>query len=482
MFLPLLLGTVVAPPEPMYTIDRETLKPAETVLAQTLQGLTARKAPRIWIATKGVQETLLKNLEKERPVETADVWGLVKRFRGEVKGAIVYKLGTPSLSVASGLCGPMNAVAIDESLVDAAKGAGLNVVLDVRGMTEKDAFAKYRSLYAKGFVVEQGVDKPGHLRDFAVRHSAFVMDTEDREFRKQVIRAFGPNPLVFGWGKDEYRWVEDVSAAGGTGVPSDWAANLSVLESLPASKKLQPPTPRPMRLQDGTRYVAFVMSDGDNVQWMTNDFVTGKSFYASPIRGRFPISWEVSALLSRFAPRVLEHIYAKATPNDDFVAGPGLPGYSFAHVMPDRPGAAQASAPYLRESGLSLVSFLNANDGTLSELAPWMNLPEVAGAIYKDYSPYHRRRGETAWINGKAVAAYRFLLWENLQDIDALTGEIAAMPTSGDRFALVNIHAWSYGSIGGPLEAMQKVVERLGPETRVVTASQLFQLMREAKG
>lgn len=467
----------------LFTLDHQALKPAEQVLAQTLQGLTARKAPRIWLETKGVQVEILNDLRKEgAKVEAAkDVWQLIREFRPEVKGAIVYQLGTPSLSVANGLCGPLNAVAIDETLLDTAKARGLPILLDVRGMTEKDAFKKYRDRYRKGYVVEQALDKPGHLRDFAVKHSAFVMDATDREFRKEVIRAFGPNAFAVGWGRDEYHWVEDVSSAGGTGIPADWCVNLSVLEGLPADGRLAPPAMKPVTLEPGIRYVAFVFSDGDNIQWMTNDFVSSPKFYASPLRGAFPVSWEVSPLLSRLAPRVLKKIYDTAKPNDDFVTGPGLPGYTFPHLLPDRKIQAEATRPFLKASGLSTISVLNANAGSMEQLRPWLRLPEVSAAIYKDYSPYHRSAGKTIWEGEKPAVAYRWVLWEGLIEPKQLVAEIAKMPAEGEgRFGLVNLHAWSYANLGGPLVATKQVIDDLPPNTRVVTATQLIDLMRQA--
>ncbi|MGV3618722.1 MAG: hypothetical protein ACO1SV_25650 [Fimbriimonas sp.] len=475
-------AAMILAPTTLYTLDRDRLTPADAVVAQCLQGLTARKGARIWLETKGVQETILQDLRKEgaRVEPVGDVWKLLGRFRAEVKGAIVYKLGTPSLSVANGLCGPMDAVAIDETLLEKAKGQGLKILVDARGMTERDAFRKYRSRYKKGFVIEQALEKPGHLRDFAVKHSAFVMDATDREFRKEVIRAFGPNPFVLGWGRDEYHFVEDISAAGGTAVPGDWCVNLSVLEALPVEGRLTPPAAKPARLEPGMRYVAFTFSDGDNVAWMTNDFATGTNFYASPLRGRFPVSWEVSPLLSRFAPRVLRHLYATATPNDDFVTGPGLPGYVFPDLLPDREVQARASAPYLKASGLRTMSVLNANSGSLEQIRPWMRLPEVTGAIYKDYSPYHRSQGRTIWEGDKPIVALRWVLWEGMIEPPQLVKEIAAMPTEGEgRFGIVNLHAWSYGKTGGPLAATQRVVDNLPPNVRVVTANQILDLMRQ---
>lgn len=483
MLLSLLAAGVLAPKPPLFVLNHDALDPAQQVLAETLQGLVGRREPRIWLETKGVQEPILAELRRfGTPVQAAgDVWKLVDRFRAQVRGAVVYKLGAHSLNVANGLCGPMNAIAIDESMLGEAKAHRLPILLDVRGVSEEAAYAKYRPLYRKGCVVEQSIDKPGALRDYAVKHSAFVMDTDDGEFRKRVVRDMGPHALVFGWGRSEYGWISDISAAGGAGVPADWCVNLSALESLKAGP-LRPPAVRPAPNEDHVRYVAFVLSDGDNVQWTTGGFATDPHFYGTPLHGRFPMTWEVSPLLARLAPLVLDYLYAHAAPTDGFVTGAGLPGYEYPFFQPDREALARQSEPFLRDSGLRIVSILNANEGALSDAFPWLDLPGVDGAIYKDYSPYNRRRGEIAWHHGKPVVSYRFVLWDGLMDVDQLAAAIARMPAEPRRdagsYALVNVHAWSFAKSGGPIEAVRRVIDKLPPNTRVVTAPQLIGLLR----
>ena len=486
MLLPtLILGllSVARQHRVLYTLDHDSLSPADQVLAQTLQGIVGKKEPGIWLKTSGVQAILLENLKKQgwdiQPAK--DVWSLVDIFHDQLNGMITYKLGTESLNVATGFCGPMHSVAVDVSQIQSAANHGLRTIMDGRAFTEQRAFELYRTMYADGFVVEQSVDKPGALRDFAVMHDAFVMDTRDHAFRKKVIAASGPNPHVFGWGPDEYGWISDISAAGGTGVAADWCINLSVLEKLKAGR-LRPPTWKPVEREDNVRYVAFVLSDGDNVQWQTGGFVTDPKFYGSALRGQVPMSWEVSPLLAEFAPTVLQEIYTTAKPTDDFVTGAGLPGYVYPHAHPDRVAVAKQTEPFMHESGLKIASILNQNDGTLEETFPWLDLPDVDAVIYKDYSPYNRRHGEVAWHKGKPSIAYRFVLWENLLGIDELVADIGKMPTqpkqSSDSYALVNVHAWSYGSIGGPIEAVRRVIEKLPPNTRVVTANQLIEILQ----
>lgn len=472
---------MTAPQVSLDVLNPEGLSSGEMVLATTLQGLANRGAPRVWIKWRNVQAIIEQDLRAEGAQlrEVDDVWALLERHRSRVEGVVLYREGQPCLNVATSLSGPLNAVAVESAMEAEARRRGFRVLKDVRGMSEQEAWTRFGDLFRRGMVIEQVLEKAGYLRDYAVKHSAFVIDAhQDREFRRKVVGELARGRLAFGWSRDEFQWIEDLSRAGATGVPADWCRNLSALEELPV--QVTPPARQPVRSMPNKRMVAFVLTDGDNIQWMTDGFVTDRAYYGSPRRGTFPMTWEVAPILARVAPRVLQIIYRTATPYDDFVTGPGLLGYTFPSLLPNRETHAVRTAPFLRESGLSVVSFLNINDGDPMHLAPWMNLPEVDAGLYKEFDPYHRPQGRVVWFGDKPLIGYRFVLWENLLGIDALVREISAMPTSGEgRFALINVHAWSYGSIGGPMEAVYRVIGQLPADTEVVTVHQLVHQLRE---
>lgn len=474
-------------PKELWTIEPARMSPAEQILVSTLQGQTARDSSRIWIRVGGMSDVLLAEMERDSVTvhRTESAWDLLKQFRSKVKGSIVYKAGDESLSVATALCGPLKGVAVGESILDKAKAEGLPILKDVRGMTEREALAKYKDRFRHGIIVCQGLDKGAQLRDFATANSAFVFHHDDSAFCTEVTRSLGPEALVFGWGKDEHQWVRDVSSGNGTGVPADWCTNLSVMQNLPVAK-ISRPADQTVKAEDGTRYIAFVMSDGDNIQVLTGGFGTDTNYWANPIRGGFPMTWEMSPILAEAAPRVLEYYYRTATSNDSFVTGPGAPGYTFPHFQTDRAAIAKQAQRFLRKADLNIVSVLNDNDGSMADAIPLLDLPEVDAVIYKDYAPYHRRKGQILWHNGKPCIAYRFVLWQNLQEPEDIAREVAQMPTSpktdANSYALVNVHAWSYGDKGGPVAAVRRTIELLPKNTRVVTANQVIAMLRENLG
>ena len=244
-------ATIPPPPlsglKVLWVVPHDRLRPAEQVLAQTIQGLVSNRQSAVWMQSDGFYATAEEQLRREgvslRPV--ASVWDLVRAFKTEIKGAVLYKLGTPSLNVATSLCGPIRGVAVDEALMPDMKRAGLKVIADVRNLDDRKALAKYRALFAKGILVEQSLGKPGNLRDFAVARRAFTFDATDSAFRREALRAAGPKCVVYGWGPDEYQWISDLSREGATAGPADWCLNLSVLQSLPAGRLRRPARPQP---------------------------------------------------------------------------------------------------------------------------------------------------------------------------------------------------------------------------------------------
>ena len=143
--------------ETVWVVDPAGLSAPEQTLAATLQGLVASGRAVIWMVDPGMDALLLAGLEEEG-VELRDadfVWQLVAEFRDQLQGAVLYDLGTDSINVATSLCGPMQAVAVDTSLLAAEEDAGLPILTDVRG------YEDYSSHNAKDGRVFLYEGKPG---------------------------------------------------------------------------------------------------------------------------------------------------------------------------------------------------------------------------------------------------------------------------------------------------------------------------------
>lgn len=466
--------------------------PERTLLA-TLQGLVNKKVAVVWIASGGMQEVLLKELESEGiPLERVkSVWDLLRIFKPRVKGCVVYAAGNRSINIATGLCGSLGGVAIEKSILDQARNAGLAVLQDVSACDDPEkAYAQFGDRFAKGLLIEQSPDKKWQLRDFAVQRNAFVIWDVPSKVRTQFARDLASGALVYGWGRDEHTWVRDVSSGGASGIPSDWSVNLSALSFLRVDIPDPPPLEEPAPVREGERVVAFVMSDGDNVQWLGNNFATDARYWASPHRGAFNMSWEMAPVLPELAPRILRHFRRTASRGpfvDEFIAGPSGIGYAFHNCLPDRKVFARQTVDAMKKSGLRVVTLLNSG-GDMSQSRELLEEPDVLGVVYKDYAPYNKRRGEIFWHRGKPCVSYRFLLWEPDRDqsprgvAEAVAKLPSAPATDANSYALVNVHAWSWNSIGGPMEAVKQTIDLLPPKTRVVTVSELLLILQKNLG
>lgn len=486
MILTLLTAMVLVPPpaRQFWTVDVEHLGNAERALLQSVQGIANRKGPFVWQRVGGIADKLIDGMKASgwQETRTGDVWQVAAAYRSLFKGAALCSVADESLNRAATLAGLDGLIVVDETLESKAKSEGYTTQEDAR--TTNRIVPGTTPTMAETLAIEQPPSKAGFLRDYAIKHRALCFSATDSAERQRILSSLSPGAWVLGWGPDEYQWISDISKTGGIGVAADWCANLSAMESLGGI--VHPPhapeaEPEPKK---GERVVAFVLTDGDNVQWLTGGMALHASYFGSPLRGTFKMTWEVSPLLARFAPKVLDYLFTNATPKDGFVAA-GAPGYSYMNMAPSRSVAAHQTGPLLKSAGLHVVGVIDGQGGEMSETKEILDQPEVDGVVYKDYAPYHGKHGAVWWEAGKPCVGYRYSLWESMAGAspDEVAAAIAKLPadptTTSESYALVTVHAWSFGSIGGPLEAVKRTIAKLPPGTRVVTAPELVGWLRK---
>ena len=362
--------------------------------------------------------------------------------------------------------------------------------MDTRGMDQMAVWDRYRARFAHAMLVEQDPTKDWHLRDFAVARNIFTFwGLPDADVRR-LLRESGPATTVYGWGSDEQHSVMLASEGGGGSVASDWSTNLSAFAKLPVAPPTRPLAPPPAPPRAGERVVAFVMSDGDNLCFVGGNFCDDHGYFGSPQRGTFSMSWEMAPSMTDLYSRGLRWLYhaASAGPaRDDFVMGPSGAVYCFPSHVPDRADCARRTAASAVRTGMRIVSVLN-DGGGMEQTDELLDQAAIDGVLYKDWAPYNARHGAVHWHHGKPCVSYRYLLWEGMagQDPAGVAAAIATQPsapaTDADSYALINVHAWSWRTLGGPMEAVRKTIDLLPPKTRVVTARELIEMMGRELG
>ena len=95
-------------PTDLWVVPFNSSRAAEMVLAQSLQGITGRDVPRLWLDRPNtMSEVILAELDREgfRIHRVSSVWDLPDELWASASGFVLYELGTPSLNASISLAG-----------------------------------------------------------------------------------------------------------------------------------------------------------------------------------------------------------------------------------------------------------------------------------------------------------------------------------------------------------------------------------------
>jgi hypothetical protein len=468
-------------------IPKSALAPAELVLVSTLQGLVARaSSEQIYVDEGGPGAVWKQNLADRYGVAldgSRATWqALVERFRDRASGGyVLYDRASPrSLTAATALAGPLDAVAVDVTLEAQVRALGITTMAaDVRGHDEQWVYAQYPGRFSTKTAAELDPAINHQLRDYITLTRSFTFYDGLTPFRTRVLQGLDREAFCFGYyGLDEFGMVSGATAQGVVMVPSDFAANLSVHSSIHSRAGLtQRPAPAPAAETD-VHYVTFVLSDGDNIAF---DLWSMQSWYADPLRGSFDMGFEISPALVDLAPATMRWYYENASSGahrDWFVAGPSGSGYMFPSKMPaaDLPPYLDRLDAFMAAADLDIVSILDR--GAVGRMDLWnayLGRPHIGAVLYFDYD--YGTKGEIAFsTQGKPVIASRDRLWGGITEEAELISRINARPktpASAAGYTMVQVHVWTKK----PANVLT-VVKGLDPKVRVVTPAAFVALVR----
>ena len=420
--------------------------------------------------------------------KAVDVWQAVDRVRrdGIAKGYILFRydrnergwhqLGEidESANVATALAGILGGVAVSEGFEEKAKAIGLSMLMDVRDKTEAWCLEEYGDQFTTTAVMTSD-PKSRMARASAVAVRAMVTSQPGPTYEAALARC-DPDSIVIGWGTGgEDSNTRPSSEYGLFQTATNWCHNLPTYstespESFGESLRRPARSWADIEWESGVHYAAFMMSDGDNIQWLMGNFAgggEGRSYYESPARGAFPFGWTLCYEgLANVCPYTLVDIFDRATAGDDFVL------YGGGYMYPDLFGAkrdvdvtalhASRMGEYMRLGGLRMVAFNAIDwDGEAAREAynTWAReVPEIDGILTVQYYPYSGGEGRILWTeaNGRSVPVIscRLTIWANTgRPRDATPAAVAQwindLPTGGstwsdDNFTYVMPHCWSY--------------------------------------
>lgn len=465
----------------------------ERYLFTSLKGIVNLTQPRIFVydgdAFAEGPYTWMQSLGLNW-VEHADPWELITKYRTEVSGLIVYDPAQiHTVNLATMLANDQKALIASPSLLDRLTSAPYNlpVLTDLRGQfaSKLEVYQTLLDDYWPSLEhrVLIGIDPElhqGSLREYATALGAAVvwLDPEvagESELLNSFLSSMAPGACYMGWWPKEGPGIERASLYGISTVASDYCANLTVHSGMPRTIQVKPIPPKP-QLQNKI-YVAFILSDGDNLQYVEHLM---RKLWNNPDRGAVPIGWTLSPAMVDAMPGALNFYYQSSTPNDNLISGPSGFGYTYPNDWPDQNLLNQfvtKTEEYNQQAGFRVITVWNGINGGID--------PSV-GETYARFAP--SLLGVTAQNTGGPLSIYRDSLPGKPLSCNYCTGEqamkdhivSASISWNGaePRFVIIQAQPWTDVKPSN----FKNVMNSLNSNYIVVRPDHLFQLLRESQG
>ncbi|WP_202621796.1 T9SS type A sorting domain-containing protein [Pontibacter russatus] len=466
---------------------------AEMYLFASLKGIVNRTQPRIFSyegdAFAEGPHTWLQSLGLGWS-EPANKWDLIAKYRQEISGLIVYDPAqTHTVNLATMLAKDQKALIASPLLLSRLSAAPYNlpVLLDLRGQFSSK-LQVYQTIYDTYWPKLDhrlliGLNPDAHkaaLREYATALGAPVIWLDPKvaaesELLNSFLSSMPAGSNYMGWWPEEEPGVSRASSYGISTIASDWATNLTVHSGMPRTVNTKPIPPKPA-LQNKI-YVAFILSDGDNLQYVEHLM---RKLWNNPDRGAVPIGWTLSPAMLDAMPGALNYYWQSSTANDNLISGPSGYGYAYPNSFPDQSSLDQFVAKtedYNRRAGFRVVTVWNTITG---------GIDQNVGESFAANAP--SRLGLTAQNTGGGLSIYKqslpgmALSCNYCTNEQAMKDHIATASSEWDgaspRFVIIQAQPWQDVK---PTD-FKNVANSLGSDYVVVRPDHIFQLIREANG
>ena len=289
-------------------VCKSSANSAERMLLESLSGLAAKAVNEerfdrmVWMETgnEAYRRLFRESMEALdiREIFQMDTWELVDYLKKEgiVRGYVLYeedkgngtKIENYSSNVATVYASLLSGVLIDVSLEKEALAHGLVKLKDARGETTIECFRKNRRLLnnSSALSIHPAVS---NMRDYAIAHR-LMLYADEIETANEILEWVKPLSPIVGWGcGDEFKFTKLVTEWGHFNTASNWCMNLPLISAaaprIPLSKVTEV-EPEQINFADSSYVHAFVMSDGDNMQWTMGNFIDNPHWDIRRLRTR----------------------------------------------------------------------------------------------------------------------------------------------------------------------------------------------------
>lgn len=421
----------------------------------------------------------------------------INRYRSMLNGYVLYDraVNADSVNFATSIAGITNALVVDPSTVSYATAAGLPLIADTRYMTYSQVYTQYNSRFNKDMLFHQDTTKDDQLRDYSIINHGFMFYTDPTALYTYAANQ-NHQGRIYGWGPSEFDLFLQASQNNQGVVASDWSWSSSTTAKwkVPLATQ-QYHAPANLVTQTNKHYVAFVMSDGDNVQVLTGGWATDPNEFGSSYRGNFNMTWDMTSALGEMNPVAFNYYYQHASngSNKDSFVSSGGAGLVFPSQYPDNAGLVASISQSMRSADQKVISILDPAYDT-DTLYPILDDPQVMGMMFKTYDSYYEgRNGALDWHNGKPILSVQFSLWDGadtaLSIANALNTSIHHDAINDPAsYSIVNVNPWSTlgptgNGSGNPMSNLNQLVQWLDPtKVQVVTLEEIMVQLRNNFG
>lgn len=368
-----------------------------------------------------------------------------------------------------------NSIIVDVRDKEYFEKAGYSMKYDATHKTTLDAWHEFKDKCNNEALVIMPV-QTGELREFAIKNNLFVLNLNKKQgdprsgqnvdLLEEVLAWLQPNVPVYGWeqGVSEDQFVARISKSGHPMIPCDWSYNHS-LTSLLYTERQQPVqaqsfNPKLIDFDKKRNYVSFFLSDGDNIQWMMQDFATG--FYDVPEAIEVKMSYGLPvSTLSMMAPAQLHNLMNLRRDECSVLEMLGG-GYYYIDTYSQNNNrndnlkiAAERLAVSMRRYHVGLLGVMAMDVKSAASKEAYQAFVDandrLEGIIALQYSPYAGGGGEVFWVTNKngydiPVITVRYSLWDRIHEREGSPDFIASKlkaEAQVESFSAICVHAWS---------------------------------------
>lgn len=466
---------------------------AEMYLFASLKGIVNRTQPRIFSyegdAFAEGPYTWLQSLGLNWS-EITDKWSLITKYRSEISGLIVYDPAQiHTVNLATMLAKDRRALVVSPLLLSRLTGAPYNipVVLDLRGQFSSK-LQVYQTLYNTYWPnldhrLLIGLNPEVHkaaLREYAAALGAAVIWLDpsipaESTLLNSFLASMPAGANFMGWWPEEAPGVERSSTYGIPTIASDWSTNLTLHSGTSRTINIKPMPPKPP-LQNKL-YVAFILSDGDNLQYIEHLM---RKLWSNPDRGSVPIGWTLSPAMVDAMPGALNYLWQSSTNNDNLISGPSGYGYTYPNSWTDQQLLNQFVArteTYNQRAGFRVVTIWNTITGGISQNTGQtfaLKAPSLLGMTGQNTGG-----GLTIYNNSLPGMALSCNYCTNEQAMkDHIAAAAAGWNRTSPRFIIIQAQPWQNVTP----TSFKNVAASLNADYVLVRPDHIFQLIREANG